>query len=1100
MPAHAHVALRSPEPPGDFRGSERLRVGEGEDLAVLLAELLERPADLRAPLLRQERAEGVVRAAFGRRGSEAPESLDLTAGRPVPALANVKGGLEEERGKRGRLLHTAGLQGLDRAANGLLGHVFGVGEIPDPAGGEIYEAFPKCLDVLNRAVGGAGSPVGWTFARLVPHFGYVNGTPARGPRAARRKKSRNGNGLQGTGPMSPSDNGVRRFAAGGSDTQEDTMRIALPSPIRRGVAAAFVLGAAVAAGPLFAEHVWTSRGPADVAWVRDVAIADGTAYAGTLNGVFRSVDRGATWQSAALAGQWIDQVVGRSGASAVYARAAGELHATRDGGATWSLVLSDVNSAAVHPVEASTVYAGLVDGVILKSADSGSSWNVVSREFAGQFIVTIAFDAQAMYVHYYDGLFRSADGGVSWTFARPPSTDFIGTVFGGAAALYVQGGSGGFCRTLDSAQTWSCNPNVYFSRLVEIPDGVPGAAPRLMGAAHQGLLESRDSGATWAPVVVGDPGSAAAIQGLAADVTSSLIVAGSDRRTYRSHDLGASWAPANSGLRSTWIRALALDPSNPSNLWAGALGNGVVGPGLFHSMDAGLSWSPAGVGSPLTVDIVTIDPADSSRILAGNAEGVFQSNDGGATWSSSRPGRYGLYSLAIDPESTERVFAGTGEGLMWSHDGGRSWLRTTATQAVYSLLFDQKRPGTLYAGSYYDLDSSYYSYPEGGSIFISYDRGANFTKSEDLGDQVSALAQDPFHEDVLFAGTAAGVSSSADGGMHWQRTSSGLPGTYVSALVADPMRPGHLYAATERGVFRTVDGAHSWEPFSAGLTSTNASTLAISPDGSRLHAGTAGGGIYDVDLRDAPAFPCVASATRLCLVGNRYALDLVAARKGEARYQPGAAHPLNDRAGYFGLPSATGDPDLPEIIVKMLGEGAFGYPGAAVFYTSLTTLPYGLTVTDTVTGEQQVYSSRRGSPMCGSADRAFEELGTLGPRQAAAAETSTALEMLGGRFSVTLEASHPRTHQAVPGQATPLTDRSGYFGIAGVTGDPQFPEVVVKMVDGRGINGDFWFFHSGLTSLDYTLTVTDQVTHVVRTYESPGAFCGSADINLSANP
>ena len=75
------------------------------------------------------------------------------------------------------------------------------------------------------------------------------------------------------------------------------------------------------------------------------------------------------------------------------------------------------------------------------------------------------------------------------------------------------------------------------------------------------------------------------------------------------------------------------------------------------------------------------------------------------------------------------------------------------------------------------------------------------------------------------------------------------------------------------------------------------------------------------------------------------------------------------------------------------------------------------------------------------------------PRLAASAETEPALELLGGRFSVTLEAHHPRTNQAVAGQATPLTDRSGYFGIAAVTGDPHFPEIVVKMVDGRGING-----------------------------------------------
>ena len=270
-------------------------------------------------------------------------------------------------------------------------------------------------------------------------------------------------------------------------------------------------------------------------------------------------------------------------------------------------------------------------------------------------------------------------------------------------------------------------------------------------------------------------------------------------------------------------------------------------------------------------------------------------------------------------------------------------------------------------------------------------------------------------------GPASASPRSADGGTHWQQASSGLPSTYVSALVADPARPGHLYAATQLGVFRTVDGAHSWEPFSAGLAPANVSTLAISPDGSRLHAGTVGGGIYDVELRQAPAFPCVPSATRLCLVGNRYALDLVAARKGEARYQPGAAHSLGDRAGYFGLPSATGDADLPEIIVKLLGEGAFGQPGAAVFYTSLTTLPYGLTVTDTMTGEQQVYASNRESPFCGGADRAFEEVPESYPwgrSPTAVAKTASTLEMLGGRFSVTLEAHHPRTGQTVAGQAT----------------------------------------------------------------------------------
>ena len=79
------------------------------------------------------------------------------------------------------------------------------------------------------------------------------------------------------------------------------------------------------------------------------------------------------------------------------------------------------------------------------------------------------------------------------------------------------------------------------------------------------------------------------------------------------------------------------------------------------------------------------------------------------------------------------------------------------------------------------------------------------------------------------------------------------------------------------------------------------------------------------------------------------------------------------------------------------------------------------------------------------------------------------------------------------------TDRYGYFSLPGFTGDSSFPEVYVKMVDYTAITGDFWFFHTGLTSLDYTLTVTDSVTGAVRTYEGAGDFCGAADVRAFPN-
>ena len=113
--------------------------------------------------------------------------------------------------------------------------------------------------------------------------------------------------------------------------------------------------AAVAAGPLFAENVWTSRGPVGR------RVGDGCGDRGRdglcrhARTAFSAPSTTERLESSALAGQWINQVVGRSGASAVYARATGELHATRDGGETWSSRSSNVTSWPSDPVEASTV-------------------------------------------------------------------------------------------------------------------------------------------------------------------------------------------------------------------------------------------------------------------------------------------------------------------------------------------------------------------------------------------------------------------------------------------------------------------------------------------------------------------------------------------------------------------------------------------------------------------------------------------------------------------------------------------------------------------------------------------------------------------------
>ncbi len=76
------------------------------------------------------------------------------------------------------------------------------------------------------------------------------------------------------------------------------------------------------------------------------------------------------------------------------------------------------------------------------------------------------------------------------------------------------------------------------------------------------------------------------------------------------------------------------------------------------------------------------------------------------------------------------------------------------------------------------------------------------------------------------------------------------------------------------------------------------------------------------------------------------------------------------------------------------------------------------------------------------------------------------------------------------GKAVSLTSDTGYFWFF----NESNVELVVKVLDGRGVNGKFWAFYGALSNVQYTLKITDTVTGRVRTYTNPsGRFASVAD-------
>ena len=244
----------------------------------------------------------------------------------------------------------------------------------------------------------------------------------------------------------------------------------------------------------------------------------------------------------------------------------------------------------------------------------------------------------------------------------------------------------------------------------------------------------------------------------------------------------------------------------------------------------------------------------------------------------------------------------------------------------------------------------------------------------------------------------------------------------------------------------------------------------------------------------------------------------------------GQAIPQKDEFGYFSLPSFTGDATFPEVMVKMVDARSFTCC-FWLFHTGLTDLQYTLTVFDTQSGGYKQYQNDRSDPtrLCGGADTdtfngvtsgplaatlppallstespqgepfaAVPEKATVVPEASASCVAGTnTICLLGNRFSATLSATDPRTGHVGVGQAIPQKDEFGYFSLPSFTGDATFPEVFVKMVDARSFTCCFWVFHSGLTDLEYTLTITDTTNGAQHVYHNdrsnPNALCGGAD-------
>lgn len=93
---------------------------------------------------------------------------------------------------------------------------------------------------------------------------------------------------------------------------------------------------------------------------------------------------------------------------------------------------------------------------------------------------------------------------------------------------------------------------------------------------------------------------------------------------------------------------------------------------------------------------------------------------------------------------------------------------------------------------------------------------------------------------------------------------------------------------------------------------------------------------------------------------------------------------------------------------------------------------------------------------------------------------------LAGRFSFRVGARLAPGGTTIAATARTQSELHGFFSVPELTGNPDNPEVAIKLIDGRAVNGRWWVFWGGLTGLDYELTVRDSFTRTEKTYRGQG--------------
>ncbi len=317
------------------------------------------------------------------------------------------------------------------------------------------------------------------------------------------------------------------------------------------------------------------------------------------------------------------------------------------------------------------------------------------------------------------------------------------------------------------------------------------------------------------------------------------------------------------GAMSGRITAIAVDPTHPEVIYAGAASGGV-----WRSKSGGTAWEPIFDKAPTQgIGSIAINPRNPDEIWVGTGEGnprnsqnfgagIFKTINGGKDWvCMGLQNTRTIHRIVLSRDNPEVIYAaslgssyGTTEdrGVFKSTDGGKNWRKTLYVNDLTGcadLVADPQNPNKLFAAmwEYQRWPWFFKSGGKGSGLYVSYDAGETWEKRTDkdglpegdLGRIGLAVAKS--NPDIVYAIVEAkenALYKSTDGGKKWQKMADKGQGDrpfYYSEIYVDPKNENRVYSIFTV-ISRSEDGGKSFSTWAGWSIHPDHHAFWISPD------------------------------------------------------------------------------------------------------------------------------------------------------------------------------------------------------------------------------------------------------------------------------